>query len=129
MDGFIVFLLISLYLILTIASILFIFKLTKKYDEQKRQLIKMFSLAFIIPFINVVFYLIAGALGQYDALIFVVIGAVWLFAILPFIFTTVTYWMIIKKTSFKQILFALLTVFLIYVGYGLTLKIVLLLKL
>lgn len=112
-----VFILVSLYLILTIVSILFIFKLTKKYDDKKKQFVRMFSLAFSIPFINAVFYLIAGVLGQYDALIFLVIGAIWLFAILPFLAMTVTAVMIIKNASFKKILFTLLTVFMIYIGY------------
>lgn len=111
------FIIISLYLILTIVSILFIFKFTKKYDEQKRQLIRMFSIAFTIPFINAVFYLIAAALGPYNPLIFIVIGAIWLFMILPFLSIIVTVVMIIKQVSLKQILFFLLTVLLIYIGY------------
>lgn len=112
-----VFILVSLYLILTIVSILSIFKFTKKHDGQKKRLIRMFSIAFIIPFINAVFYLISAALGQYDPLIFIVIGAVWLFAILPFLAIIVIAVMIIKQVPIKQILFFLLTVLLIYIGY------------
>lgn len=124
-----VFILVSLYLIFTISAILLIFKLTKKYEIEKRLIIKMFSLGFTIPFINVVFYIIAGALGQYDSLIFAGIGAIWLFAILPFAFTTVQFLMIKKQAPFKQLILAISNIFLIYAGYGIAIKLLTALKL
>lgn len=106
---------IFLYLVFLIAPILSVFNSTRKYDDKKRMMINAFFIAFFVPFINIVFYLIAGALDKYFPLIFVITGAIWYLVVVPFLF----WWSVVLSgkgfAKRKFVLFALILTYVI--GY------------
>ncbi len=104
--------LISLIIVIpALLPIIFIHKITKNYENKKRVIINMFSIAFFIPLVNFIYFCYSEIYlnSQPPDLYPYFIGLFWLLIILPILFIIT---LLIPKQKFQYKKYTLLTIFL-----------------
>lgn len=104
--------LISLFIIVpALLPILLIYKLTENYEQKKRAIINVFSIAFFIPLMNFIYFCYSEIYSNSSPpnLYPYLIGFFWLCILLPVLFVIA---LLIPKQKFQYKKFTLLTIFL-----------------